>query len=108
MNVEKKSIHYIQEFDELKDDWEDLENGIDMTFLRIFEDKFTDESVVHTVESLPDDFDCAIFFVGDNYGTDCETSVGEETDAIVRYRTREDRETEKGKNSGEKASSTRT
>ena len=49
------------------------ENGIDMTFLRIFEDKFTDESVVHTVESLPDDFDCAIFFVGDNYGTDCET-----------------------------------
>lgn len=36
MNVEKKSIHHIQEFDELKDDWEVLENGIDMTAYQSF------------------------------------------------------------------------
>lgn len=39
----------------------------------VFEDGFNDEGVLRSVGAGCGIYDCAVMFIGDNYGTDCET-----------------------------------
>ena len=48
-------------------------DGIKVDYFPIFEDGFADEEVVHRIDALDKDYECAVLFVGDNYGPDCET-----------------------------------
>lgn len=42
-------------------------------YFPVFENGFNDEGVLRKVAAADEDYDCYIMFIGDNYGTDCET-----------------------------------
>ncbi len=48
-------------------------DGITVDYYPIFENGFIDEGVVHRVNAVNQAYDAVLFFVGDNYGMDCET-----------------------------------
>ncbi len=48
-------------------------DGIKVDYYPIFESGFVDEGVVHRVDAVSKTYDAVLFFVGDNYGMDCET-----------------------------------
>ncbi len=48
-------------------------DGISIEYFPIFEPGFIDESVLHKLDEMSADYDAVLFFVGDNYGMDCET-----------------------------------
>lgn len=47
--------------------------GIEVDYYPVFKDGFNDEGVLSAIRSNASAYDCAVLFVGDNYGTDCET-----------------------------------
>ncbi len=47
--------------------------GMECDYLPLGDGKFVDESVLRYVERTRGKYDLYIYFVGDNYGTDCET-----------------------------------
>ena len=47
--------------------------GIEVDYFPVFEDGFNDEGVLYNMRYAGNDYDCALLFVGDNYGADCET-----------------------------------
>ena len=48
-------------------------DGIEVDYIPVFEDGFNDEGVLYNMRYAGTDYDCAVLFVGDNYGADCET-----------------------------------
>lgn len=50
-------------------------NAEDITvdYFPVFGDGFCDEGVLYNMRYAGTDYDCAVLFVGDNYGADCET-----------------------------------
>lgn len=46
---------------------------IEVDYYPVFEDGFNDEGVLKPVRKVGENYDCVIMFLGDNYGTDCET-----------------------------------
>lgn len=46
---------------------------IEVDYFPVFKNGFQDESVLSSIRTHANDYDCAVLFVGDNYGTDCET-----------------------------------
>jgi beta-glucosidase len=46
---------------------------IQVDYFPVFEDGFNDEGVLRAVWAGCGKYDCAVMFIGDNYGTDCET-----------------------------------
>lgn len=47
--------------------------GIEVDYIPVFENGFNDEGVLYNMRYAGTDYDCAVLFVGDNYGADCET-----------------------------------
>lgn len=46
---------------------------IEVDYYPVFEDGFNDEGVLKPVRKVGENYDCVVMFLGDNYGTDCET-----------------------------------
>ena len=47
--------------------------GIEVDYFPIFKDGFHDTLIPDAVDTISNDYDCVLVFVGDNYGPDCET-----------------------------------
>lgn len=69
VSIEKDSVDVPIEF--IKKNASDY--GIELDYFPVFADAFLDEGVLAKVDAVNDSYDCALLFLGDNYGTDAET-----------------------------------
>lgn len=67
VTVEKESVDIPLEWIRKKS------KSTQIDYFPIFKDGFMDEYVLHTIDRISADYDYVILFIGDNYGSDCET-----------------------------------